>query len=54
MSFRIFLSFSHRCGLTGEDLNRRWINPSSKLHPAIFHAKGIIEYAQKTMRIDPL
>ena len=40
----IFLPFSHRCGLTGEDLNRRWKHPNAQLHPSIYHSKGIVEY----------
>uniref|UniRef100_A0A0L8IAH7 tubulin-glutamate carboxypeptidase n=1 Tax=Octopus bimaculoides TaxID=37653 RepID=A0A0L8IAH7_OCTBM len=35
---------SHRCSLAGNDLNRRWLYPCSKLHPIIFHAKGVLSY----------
>lgn len=38
--------FSHRCSLSGDDLNRRWINPSMLLHPTIYHAKGLLLYLQ--------
>lgn len=34
---------SYRCGLAGVDLNRCWIDPSRKLHPTIFHTKGMIK-----------
>lgn len=33
------ICFSHRCGLTNEDLNRKWSAPDPKLHPEIFHAR---------------
>lgn len=36
----------HRCSLSGDDLNRRWINPSMLLHPTIYHAKGLLLYLQ--------
>ncbi|GBP39967.1 hypothetical protein EVAR_39195_1 [Eumeta japonica] len=29
----LFVCYSHRCGLTNEDLNRRWCKPSPILHP---------------------
>lgn len=35
---------SHRCSLSGIDLNRVWNNPSPELHPTIYHTKGIIQY----------
>ncbi|XP_036356963.1 cytosolic carboxypeptidase 1 isoform X2 [Octopus sinensis] len=35
---------SHRCSLAGNDLNRRWLYPCAKLHPIIFHAKGVLSY----------
>lgn len=34
---------SYRCGLSGVDLNRCWIEPSKKFHPTIFHAKNMIK-----------
>ena len=37
---------SHRCSLSGDDLNRRWINPSILLHPTIYHVKGLLLYLQ--------
>ena len=27
-----------------EDLNRRWMNPCPKLHPTIYHTKGLLQY----------
>jgi len=35
----------HRCGLTNEDLNRRWKNPNPVLHPSIYNTKALIEYS---------
>ncbi len=49
----MFLFFSHRCGLNGEDLNRRWISPSPALHPEIFHSKALLEYASRVLRVRP-
>ncbi|KAL5004498.1 hypothetical protein ScPMuIL_017954 [Solemya velum] len=37
---------NHRCSLAGEDLNRRWDNPCPRLHPTIFHSKGLLQYLQ--------
>ena len=51
-SLKAFLR-SHRCGLTGEDLNRRWNCPSANLHPEIFHAKGLLEYASRVLLTVP-
>uniref|UniRef100_A0A8C5J454 ATP/GTP binding protein like 1 n=1 Tax=Junco hyemalis TaxID=40217 RepID=A0A8C5J454_JUNHY len=33
-----------RCSLSGDDLNRQWLTPSSQLHPTIYHAKGLLYY----------
>ena len=35
---------SHRCSLVAEDLNRRWLYPCPKLHPTIYHTKGLLQY----------
>ncbi|KAK0058339.1 cytosolic carboxypeptidase 1-like isoform X1 [Biomphalaria pfeifferi] len=35
---------NHRSSLVGEDLNRRWGNPCSVLHPTIYHTKGLLQY----------
>ncbi|XP_076065569.1 cytosolic carboxypeptidase 1-like isoform X3 [Oratosquilla oratoria] len=35
---------NQRCGLTDEDLNRRWRAPMSSLHPTIYNAKALLEY----------
>lgn len=35
---------SHRCSLSGEDLNRQWLNPNPDLHPTIYHTKGLLQY----------
>lgn len=37
---------NHRCSLAAEDLNRRWDNPCPKLHPTIYHCKGLLQYLQ--------
>ena len=38
-----------RCGLTGDDLNRRWRTPDPVLHPAIYHTKGVMSYVRKVL-----
>ncbi|XP_059479470.1 cytosolic carboxypeptidase 1-like [Neocloeon triangulifer] len=43
----------HRCGLTDEDLNRRWSRPDPTLHPVIFNAKGLIEYCCRVLQRIP-
>ncbi|XP_069936225.1 cytosolic carboxypeptidase 1-like [Cherax quadricarinatus] len=35
---------NQRCGLTDEDLNRRWRAPDPTLHPTIYHAKALLDY----------
>ncbi|XP_022526344.1 cytosolic carboxypeptidase 1 isoform X1 [Astyanax mexicanus] len=35
---------NHRCSLSGEDLNRQWLNPSAELHPTIYYAKSLLQY----------
>lgn len=44
----------YRCGLTNEDLNRRWSKPSPVLHPSIYHTKGLIEYLVRVWKKPPL
>ncbi|CAH8627361.1 unnamed protein product [Schistosoma bovis] len=34
---------NHRCSISGKDLNRHWINPSSLIHPTIYHTKMLME-----------
>lgn len=36
--------YSHRCSLSGEDLNRQWQNPNPELHPTIYHTKSLLQY----------
>ena len=50
-NFSFFL-FSHRCGLSGDDLNRRWRSPNEKLHPSIYHAKGVLSYIKQVLNKD--
>ncbi|KAG0714549.1 Cytosolic carboxypeptidase 1 [Chionoecetes opilio] len=42
---------NHRCGLTDEDLNRRWMEPHPILHPTIYHAKALLEYLQSVAKV---
>ena len=42
----------HRCGLTGEDLNRRWQEPHESLHPVIYHCKGLLSYIKHVLQKD--
>jgi hypothetical protein len=44
----------HRCGLTNEDLNRRWKNPDPVLHPSIYNAKGLIEFCVQVRKKTPV
>lgn len=39
LNHMVVFCYSHRCGLTNEDLNRRWSQPSPVLHPVIYHTK---------------
>uniref|UniRef100_A0A8C3JZ52 ATP/GTP binding protein like 1 n=1 Tax=Calidris pygmaea TaxID=425635 RepID=A0A8C3JZ52_9CHAR len=41
---------SHRCSLSGDDLNRQWLTPNSQLHPTIYHAKGLLYYLRSIGR----
>jgi cytosolic carboxypeptidase protein 2/3 len=34
---------NNRCGQTGVDLNRCWLDPSKKLHPTIYYAKAMVK-----------
>ena len=48
---------SHRCSLSGEDLNRQWQNPNPELHPTIYHTKSLLQYLvhmQRTPLVWPL
>ncbi|XP_050730928.1 cytosolic carboxypeptidase 1-like isoform X2 [Eriocheir sinensis] len=42
---------NHRCGLTDEDLNRRWREPNPTLHPTIYHAKALLEYLRSVAKV---
>ena len=46
-NFCLNLHFFKRCGLTGDDLNRRWQAPDPTLHPTIYHAKGLLSYVKQ-------
>uniref|UniRef100_A0A663N5J2 tubulin-glutamate carboxypeptidase n=1 Tax=Athene cunicularia TaxID=194338 RepID=A0A663N5J2_ATHCN len=41
---------NHRCSLSGDDLNRQWLTPTSQLHPTIYHAKGLLYYLRSIGR----
>ncbi|KAK6643669.1 hypothetical protein RUM43_005179 [Polyplax serrata] len=45
--------YSSRCGLSNEDLNRRWKNPHPILHPEIYHTKGLLEYCCRVLKKPP-
>lgn len=42
---------NHRCSVAAEDLNRRWDNPCPRLHPTIYHTKGLLQYMQMINKI---
>lgn len=44
---------SHRCSLSGEDLNRVWDRPSHVIHPEIYHTKAIIQYMIDVLKRPP-
>ncbi|XP_059081285.1 cytosolic carboxypeptidase 1-like isoform X2 [Tigriopus californicus] len=44
----------HRCGLTGDDLNRQWDKPHPILHPSVYHAKGILAYCHQILKTSHL
>lgn len=46
----LLCDFSHRCSLSGDDLNRQWLTPSSQLHPTIYHTKGLLYYLRSIGR----
>uniref|UniRef100_A0A3Q3BDI5 Cytosolic carboxypeptidase 1 n=1 Tax=Kryptolebias marmoratus TaxID=37003 RepID=A0A3Q3BDI5_KRYMA len=41
---------NHRCSLSGEDLNRQWLNPNPEHHPTIYHTKSLLQYLAYTQR----
>ncbi len=41
---------NYRCSLTGQDLNRVWLNPSPDLHPTIYYTRGLLHYLSVTGR----
>ena len=45
-----YLICSHRCSLTAEDLNRRWMVTCPKLHPTIYHTKGMLQFMRQMQR----
>uniref|UniRef100_A0A914XTX5 Cytosolic carboxypeptidase 1 n=1 Tax=Plectus sambesii TaxID=2011161 RepID=A0A914XTX5_9BILA len=42
---------SHRCSLVGQDLNRQWDNPSSVLHPTVYHTKGLLQWLVDVQKV---
>ncbi|XP_067931710.1 cytosolic carboxypeptidase 1-like [Watersipora subatra] len=41
---------NHRCSLVAEDLNRRWLVSCPKLHPTIYHTKGMLLFMKQMQR----
>ncbi len=41
---------SHRCGLAGVDLNRKWIRPSRKRNPTVFWTKALCSHLARISR----
>lgn len=41
---------SHRCSLSGVDLNRQWIAPNPNLHPTIYSTKALLQWLVATGR----
>uniref|UniRef100_A0AAF5D4S0 Cytosolic carboxypeptidase N-terminal domain-containing protein n=1 Tax=Strongyloides stercoralis TaxID=6248 RepID=A0AAF5D4S0_STRER len=44
---------SHRCSLSGNDLNRTWHSPIKNIHPEIYHSKGVIQYSVEILKKKP-
>ena len=42
---------NYRCSLTGDDLNRCWLDPSKKLHPTIWHTKAMMKKLQEDREV---
>nr|XP_002124627.1 cytosolic carboxypeptidase 1-like isoform X1 [Ciona intestinalis] len=40
----------HRCSLSGEDLNRTWLDPNPQFFPTIYHTKGLLQYLQSIQK----
>eukprot|EP01119_Soliformovum_irregulare_P024768 TRINITY_DN8972_c0_g1_i1.p1 TRINITY_DN8972_c0_g1~~TRINITY_DN8972_c0_g1_i1.p1 ORF type:complete len:725 (-),score=145.33 TRINITY_DN8972_c0_g1_i1:23-1876(-) len=40
---------NHRCGLTGVDLNRQWLNPDRQVHPTIYYAKHLLLHIRSNL-----
>ena len=34
---------NYRCGIEGNDLNRRWNKPNKRLHPTVYFTKKYIK-----------
>ncbi|PAV77532.1 hypothetical protein WR25_02557 [Diploscapter pachys] len=44
---------SHRCSLSGNDLNRAWDRPNEQRHPEIYHSKAIVQYMVEVLKKPP-
>jgi murein tripeptide amidase MpaA len=42
---------NYRCGLAGNDLNRRWSKPNKQLHPSVYFIKKYIKAFGKERQI---
>lgn len=41
---RAYCKCSHRCSLSGDDLNRQWISPHPHLYPTIYYIKSLLQW----------
>ncbi|KJH52980.1 zinc carboxypeptidase [Dictyocaulus viviparus] len=44
---------SHRCSLSGNDLNRVWDRPDRTIHPEVYHTKAVIQYMCDMLKRPP-
>ena len=44
---------SHRCSLSGRDLNRMWRDPTPHLHPTVYHTKGLMQHMRVNLGKSP-
>jgi predicted deacylase len=42
---------NYRCSLSGQDLNRQWIGPTSRVFPEIYHTKLMFKKTQESRKI---
>jgi hypothetical protein len=44
---------NYRCSLSGQDLNRQWVDPSRSLHPTIFYTKMMLKRCRPLSKHPP-